>query len=795
MKRKLLKMKNRRKLTALLLSMAAALSLTGLVMTNCDNDTTPLPSAPPPGGDTVITIAAIGGVTAPVTGATPVTTITQTEQYTGTVTWNGSPATFAASTVYTATVTLKAKTGFTLTGVAANFFTVNGTTSVSNAANSGVITAVFPSTAGTTEELTPIGSAISGVTAPAIGATPVTEIETAQYAGTVTWNGNPATFAASTVYTATITLTPKEGYTLQGVEGGFTVAGAAQVSFNAETGVITAVFPATAAPPYGITLSEIGTYTFADAAAGYGAQTALTVTVTNVGTEETGDLTAALSGTNSGSFTLSTTTIDSIEADETGTFTVVPNTGLAAGTYTATVTVSGDDITPKAFGVSFIVNAEAPTYGITLSATGTHAFPPATSGYGAQTALSVTVTNSGNQATGALTAALSGTNLGSFTLSTTTINSIAASGNDTFTVVPNTGLAARTYTATVTVSGDNSITASFGVSFTVTEADTYGITLSQTSAHTFPAATSGYGAQTALSVTVTNSGNQATGALTTALSGTNSTSFALSKTTINSIAVSGNDTFTVTPKTGLAAGTYTATVTVSGGNNITASFSVSFTVTAAPTYGITLSQSGTHTFTVAAPGYGAQTALSVTVTNSGNQATSALTAALSGTNLGSFTLSTTTINSIAASGNDTFTVTPKTGLTEGAYTATVTVSDGANITPQTFNVSFTVTSAPTYGVTLSATGTHTFPAAAFGYAAQTALTVTVTNSGNQATGNLTAALSGTNSTSFTLSKTTINSIAVSGTNTFTVVPNTGLSAGTYTATVKIGRASCRERVC
>jgi hypothetical protein len=93
---------------------------------------------------TVINIAAIPGITIPVAGATPVTTITATTQYTGTVSWSPNHATFTAKTAYTATITLTPKMGYTLTGVAANFFTVTGATSVSNSANSGVITAVFP---------------------------------------------------------------------------------------------------------------------------------------------------------------------------------------------------------------------------------------------------------------------------------------------------------------------------------------------------------------------------------------------------------------------------------------------------------------------------------------------------------------------------------------------------------------------------------------------------------------------------------------------------------------------------
>ena len=95
---------------------------------------------------TVISVAAIAGVTAPVRGATPVSTTTAGTGYTGTVTWSGSPATFASLTTYTATITLTQTSGYTLTGVTENFFTVTGATSDINPANSGVITAVFPAT-------------------------------------------------------------------------------------------------------------------------------------------------------------------------------------------------------------------------------------------------------------------------------------------------------------------------------------------------------------------------------------------------------------------------------------------------------------------------------------------------------------------------------------------------------------------------------------------------------------------------------------------------------------------------
>jgi hypothetical protein len=96
--------------------------------------------------DVTIDIAAIPGVTAPVCGVAPVTTITETTQYTGTVSWNlpVSETLFATSTSYTATITLTPKTGYTLTGVTADFFSVAGASSVSNGASSGVITVTFP---------------------------------------------------------------------------------------------------------------------------------------------------------------------------------------------------------------------------------------------------------------------------------------------------------------------------------------------------------------------------------------------------------------------------------------------------------------------------------------------------------------------------------------------------------------------------------------------------------------------------------------------------------------------------
>jgi len=109
------------------------------------------PQSQPPAASTSrqkpVTIAAIEGITIPVTGNIPVKTITGNTQYTGTVTW--SPAVseiFEHNIQYTATITLTEKNGYTLQGVMANFFKVAGAISVNNDTNTGVVTALFPST-------------------------------------------------------------------------------------------------------------------------------------------------------------------------------------------------------------------------------------------------------------------------------------------------------------------------------------------------------------------------------------------------------------------------------------------------------------------------------------------------------------------------------------------------------------------------------------------------------------------------------------------------------------------------
>ena len=84
-------------------------------------------------------------LTTPVPNQTPVTNI-ETDEYTATIAWSPDVTDkFAYSTDYTATITITPKDNYTLTGVTENGYTIEGAT-VTNPADSGVITAVFPKT-------------------------------------------------------------------------------------------------------------------------------------------------------------------------------------------------------------------------------------------------------------------------------------------------------------------------------------------------------------------------------------------------------------------------------------------------------------------------------------------------------------------------------------------------------------------------------------------------------------------------------------------------------------------------
>jgi len=87
--------------------------------------------------------------------------------------------------------------------------------------------------------------------APVSNETPQTTIETEEYTATVTWSPTVTEkFDYGTVYTATITITPKVNYTVTGILANeFTVAGAETVTNTADSGVVIASYAQTSARP------------------------------------------------------------------------------------------------------------------------------------------------------------------------------------------------------------------------------------------------------------------------------------------------------------------------------------------------------------------------------------------------------------------------------------------------------------------------------------------------------------------------------------------------------------------
>jgi len=238
--------------TFLCIKIIAFTAIIGFALLGCGNE----PEGEPESSKNVVNIAAIQGINIPVTDETPVTAITENEQYSGSVKWSPNNTVFAASTVYTANITLVPKNGYTLQGVNANLFTVAGATTISNSANSGVVTAVFPATRSLNPNTqppvasdTPITIVSIGITAPVKDTVPSTKatVNTGSCtAGTVTWSPADNPFKSNVAYTATVTLTAASGHTFTGLTDAKINGETADVSDNTGASVkLTYSFPAT----------------------------------------------------------------------------------------------------------------------------------------------------------------------------------------------------------------------------------------------------------------------------------------------------------------------------------------------------------------------------------------------------------------------------------------------------------------------------------------------------------------------------------------------------------------------
>jgi hypothetical protein len=220
-------------------------------------------------------------------------------------------------------------------------------------------------------------AAISGITVPVTGASPVTTIaDTTEYTATIGWSGSPTTFVPTTVYTATITLTPKVGYTLTGVGADFFTVTGGTATNAINSGVVTVTFPATGLgqltigdPALALSkiydgttdvgITAVGTLSGVFGTDDVGVSAVATYDTAGVGTSKTITVVYTLSGTDAAKYikpidyTVNTGEIISLGTQTTPTFDPIEG-AIASGTTVAMTSTGADNI-------YFTNNGDTPT--------------------------------------------------------------------------------------------------------------------------------------------------------------------------------------------------------------------------------------------------------------------------------------------------------------------------------------------------------------------------------------------------------------------------------------------------
>ncbi len=221
-------------------------------------------------------------------------------------------------------------------------------------------------------------------------------------------------------------------------------------------------------------------------------------------------------------------------------------------------------------------------------------------------------------------------------------------------------------------------------------------------------------------------------------------------------------------------------VTVTGTGSYSGSDTSSETATVvvkAPVLGLIV-----PTFAEVVEGYEQPAAAALRITNTGSAG--ATITGVTSSDPARFIVNTNGSSQIAAGATDTsWTIRPAAGLAAGTYGATVTVTyDGGKTVPST--VSFVVKESAPAPVSELVIGNLTFDPVQEGYRTAPEKVFTVTNTGAADVNVTSATLSGKNHASFALSggAATIKA-GDKDSSTYTVIPNLGLSEGTYSATL------------
>ncbi len=495
--------------------------------------------------------------------------------------------------------------------------------------------------------------------------------------------------------------------------------------------------------------------------------TALSITLSNANASAIAISSIAITGTNSSDFSQTNTCGTSLAPASNCTISATFSPA-AAGSRSAAVTIS-DSATGSPQNVTLTGTATAPA---TVSVT------PAVLTFASQTvgtsssAQSVTLSNTGGTAANLSSIAITGTNSGDFTQTTTCGASLAVGSTCTVTVVfKPTAAGTRSAATTITDSGTGS---PHTVTLSGTAVAPVAIERNADCAHICQS--DDWDQQLSQSVTLSNTGGVAVTITSIAVTGTNSGDFTQTNTCGASLAVGSTCTIGVTFKP-TAAGARTAGLTITdSAPGSPRTITLSGTAVTAPA--VSLSPS---TLTFASQSVGSSSAAqTITLTNTGGSALTISSLALTGTNSGDFSQTNTCGTSVAAAAKCTIAVLFK-PVAIGTRTAAVTITDNATGSPQSVALSGTAVAAPA-AVSLSPTAL-TFASQAVG-TSSTSQVVTLKNTGGTTLTVSSFAVTGTNNGDFTQTHTCGTSLAAGASCTLAVTFKP-TAPGTRTAALSI----------
>ena len=284
----------------------------------------------------------------------------------------------------------------------------------------------------------------------------------------------------------------------------------------------------------------------------------------------------------------------------------------------------------------------------------------------------------------------------------------------------------------------------------------------------FGSVVAGYTAPEAKLVTITN-----TGSAQVTLDQPTAANYVLGTLSATVLEMGENATFTIQPKTELAAnGNYEEDITITGSGSVSTMVKLKFTVNA-PVYSIVANTSSIE-FASMPQGYTAPDAKTITIENTGNSKVN-----LSQPTATNYVIGALTATELAGGQTTTFTIQPKAGLAKGTYEENITIS-GDNNTSAVVKAKFVVTDAPTYTISAN-TSKLVFSSSEVGYTSgPAAQTVEITN-----TGNSTITLIQPTAFSFNIGNLSATEVSPGNKATFTVQPKQGLEAGSYEDTIEV----------